>query len=114
MKDNEFYLAALREAYWPVVILVLLGIAFGGAMLFDGFLLSAFAKLRWGFWGMATMWAILSSVFETSVAGAVQEFAAPMYLSWLTWRSGRLWLAIICDVWNSSVLFAIMAFSVWG
>lgn len=113
-KDNEYYLTALREAYWPVVIPLLLGIAFAGEILFQGFLLSGFAKLRWGFWGMAvTMGAILSGVSSTVLAGAAQEFVITVYACWLTWRSGRIWLAIFCELWGSAVLFAIMAIGTW-
>jgi hypothetical protein len=56
---------------------------------------------------------VLSAAVATSVAGAVQDFAMITYVSWLTWRSGRLWLAIICELWASTILFAIMAFSSW-
>lgn len=113
-KDNEYYLAALRETYWPVVILLLLGIVVGGETLFEGFLLSGFAKLRWGFWGMAvTTGAALSAATATTVAGAVQELVIVLYAYWLTWRSGRIWLAIICELWGSALLFVILAAVAW-
>lgn len=112
--QNEPDLGALGEPYWPLVIVALHGLALVSEILFQGFLASGVAKLRWGFWILVvTTGIVLSAAVATSVAGAVQDFAMITYVSWLTWRSGRLWLAIICELWASTILFAIMAFSAW-
>jgi hypothetical protein len=113
--DNQPYLAALHEPYWPLVIVALPGMAFVSELLFQGFLASGVAKLRWGFWGLVvTAGVALSAAVATSVAGAMQDFVMIVYASWLTWRSGRLWLAVICEMWASTILFAVLAFSAWG
>ena len=114
-KDNEFYLAILRESYWPLVILTLPALVLASELLFQGFLLSGVAKWHWGFWGLVVIvGTALSAAVATSVAGAVQDFVLMVYPCWLTWRSGRLWLAIICELSQSTVLLAILAVGAWA
>jgi membrane protease YdiL (CAAX protease family) len=64
---------------------------------FRGFLLSALAKTRLGFWGGA----LISNVLWTSLhatyswAGVVSVFVAGLVLSWLVWRTGSIKPAIV-------------------
>ncbi len=64
---------------------------------FRGFLLSALAKTRLGFWGAALisniLWASLHGMY--SWAGLVSVFVAGLILSWLVWRTGSVKPAII-------------------
>jgi uncharacterized protein len=64
---------------------------------FRGFLLSALAKTRLGFWGAAlisnSLWASLHGMY--SWAGLVSVFVAGLILSWLVWRTGSIKPAIV-------------------
>ncbi len=64
---------------------------------FRGFLLSALAKTRLGFWGAA----LIANVLWTSLhgtytwAGVASVFTAGLILSWLVWRTGSIKPAIV-------------------
>jgi len=64
---------------------------------FRGFLLSALAKTRLGFWGAAlianVLWTSLHGTY--SWAGVVSVFVAGLILSWLVWRTGSIKPAIV-------------------
>lgn len=64
---------------------------------FRGFLLSALAKTRLGFWGAAVtaniLWASLHGMY--SWAGLVSVFVAGLILSWLVWRTDSIKPAIV-------------------
>jgi len=64
---------------------------------FRGFLLSALAKTRLGFWGAAVianvLWTSLHGTY--SWAGLVSVFVAGLILSWLVWRTGSIKPAIV-------------------
>ena len=64
---------------------------------FRGFLLSALAKTRLGFWGAAllanVLWTSLHATY--SWAGVASVFVAGLLLSWLVWRTGSIKPAIV-------------------
>lgn len=64
---------------------------------FRGFLLSALAKTRIGFWGGAmvsnTLWSALHATY--SWAGMSSVFLAGLILSWLVWRTGSIKPALV-------------------
>lgn len=64
---------------------------------FRGFLLSALAKSRLGFWGGAmlsnALWTSLHATY--SWAGVASVFVAGVILSWLVWRTGSIKPAIV-------------------
>ncbi len=64
---------------------------------FRGFLLSALAKTRLGFWGAALtaniLWTALHGTY--SWAGIASVFVAGLILSWLVWRTGSIKPAIV-------------------
>lgn len=64
---------------------------------FRGFLLSALAKTRLGFWGAAlianVLWTSLHGTY--SWAGVVSVFVAGLILSWFVWRTGSIKPAIV-------------------
>jgi membrane protease YdiL (CAAX protease family) len=77
---------------------------------FRGFLLSALAKTRLGFWPAATISAALWTALHAgySYAGLASVFAGGMALSWLMWRTGSLRAVVVAHaVANvAAVLFA--------
>lgn len=79
-------------------------------LLFRGFLLSALAATRIGFWPAAILatlaWTALH--FTYSWVGMLEVFVIGLYFSWLLWRTGSLWPALFCHaLYNSSLLAAL-------
>lgn len=79
-------------------------------LLFRGFLLSALAQTRLGFWGAA----LISTALWTSLhigytaVGIVEVSIIGLFFSWLLWRTGSLRVAIFCHaVYNSLIVLAL-------
>jgi uncharacterized protein len=74
---------------------------------FRGFLLSALAQTRIGFWGGAivtnSLWTALHATY--SWAGVASVFVAGLILSWLVWRTGSIKPSIITHALGN--LFAL-------
>ncbi len=80
-------------------------------LLFRGLLVAAVAPTRMGFTGAAlvanVLWTALHAGY--SVYGLAEVFALGLYLSWLLWRSGSLWLPIACHaIYNTTVALAVL------
>jgi len=80
-------------------------------LLFRGFLLSALAQTRLGFWGAA----LISTALWTSLhvgytaVGIIEVSIIGLFFSWLLWRTGSLRVAIFCHaVYNSLIVLALM------
>lgn len=75
---------------------------------FRGFLLSALAKTRVGFWGGAVianiLWTSLHATY--SWAGVSSVFLAGLILSWLVWRTGSIKPAIITHALGNAFALA--------
>lgn len=81
-------------------------------LLFRGFLLSALAQTRLGFWGAA----LVSTALWTSLhigytaVGIIEVSIIGLFFSWLLWRTGSLRVAIFCHaVYNSLIVLALRA-----
>jgi len=80
-------------------------------LLFRGFLLSALARSRLGFWGAAIvcsgLWTALHAGY--SLAGVIEVFLIGLYLSWLLWRTGSLRVTLFCHgLYNALVLVVLL------
>lgn len=79
-------------------------------LLFRGFLLSALARTRLGFWGAAliatALWTALHIGY--SIVGILEVFIIGLFFSWLLWRTGSLRVAIFCHaLYNSLIVLAL-------
>ena len=77
---------------------------------FRGFLQSALAQTRLGFWGAAlitnTAWTALHAGY--TLTGLVDVFVAGLLFSWVLWRSGSLWVPIVCHAFYNGLIFAVL------
>jgi len=91
-------------------------IAFGAPaseeLAFRGFLLPALAKSGLGFAGAAVvtsaMWTVLHAGY--SVAGLLEVFLIGLYLSAALWRTGSLWVPLVCHGLYNALLFAVLPY----
>lgn len=97
--DSRFLVEGLRSPLWPFTVLMAVILApLWEELVFRGFLLSALAKSRIGFAGGAVissgLWAMLHMGYSTPAL--VTVLFAGLALSWLVWKTGNLWIAIVC------------------
>jgi uncharacterized protein len=113
MADLRPHLELIRSDTW---LLAALAIGVGAPLMeeltFRGFLQSALAQ-RVGFWPAALIttaaWTLLH--WGYSVAGMAEVFLIGLYFSWLLWRSGSLWPALICHALYNSGLVLLLRFA---
>ncbi len=110
--DMQQFVPMIRGPSWPLTALsVGVGAPISEELLFRGFVLSALAQWRFGFWPAAllvnTVWAAFHIGY--SVVGLLEVFVGGVYMSWLLWRSGSIWLPIICHAATNCVFLAILA-----
>lgn len=99
------------DAFWLFALAIVVGAPLSEELLFRGFLLSALARSRLGFFGAALLttlgWTVLHAGY--SGLGLVEVFLAGLLFSWLLWRTGNLWVPLICHgFYNGMVLLAII------
>jgi uncharacterized protein len=76
-------------------------------LLYRGFLLSALARTRLGFWGAALVaTALWTALHDYSAVGSAGVFTMGLFISWLLWRTGSLWVAIFCHALHNSLALA--------
>jgi membrane protease YdiL (CAAX protease family) len=112
MADVAPFLPMLQAPIWPVTALAVgIGAPLSEELLFRGFLLSALASWRWGFWpaALAANMAWTSFHLGYSIAGLLEVFIGGLYISWLLWRTGSLWLPIIAHGATNIFFLAIIA-----
>lgn len=109
--DSKWLTDGLHSPYWWGVFVIAVVLApLWEELTFRGFLLSALAQTRLGFWGAAGIsnaaWTLLHANY--SVAGLVSVFGAGLMLSWLVWRTGSIRAPVVAHaVFNfSAVLFS--------
>ena len=110
--DMQQFVPMIQGSLWPLTALgVGVGAPLSEELLFRGFALSAVAKWRYGFWPAALMVNIIWTAFHIgySVVGVLEVFVGGLYLTWLLWRSGSIWLPIICHAVTNCVFLAILA-----
>jgi len=111
--DMMQFLPMLRGPYWPLTGLgVGVGAPISEELLFRGFLLSALAQWRFGFWPAALVANAVWTGFHAgySAAGLIEVFIGGAYFSWLLWRSGSIWLPILCHAANNVTFLVIVFF----
>ncbi len=98
------------EYWWLLLIVAVIGAPLSEELLFRGFLQSALAQSRLGFWGAAlitnTAWAALHAGY--TLTGLVDVFIAGLLFSWVLWRSGSLWVPIVCHGLYNGLIFAVL------
>jgi membrane protease YdiL (CAAX protease family) len=112
LADMVQFLPMIQGSLWPLTALsVGIGAPLSEELLFRGFVLSAVAKWRYGFWPAAllvnTVWTVFH--FGYSAVGMLEVFVGGLYMSWLLWRSGSIWLPIICHAATNCAFLAILA-----
>jgi hypothetical protein len=103
--------ARLFGERWILALLVVgLGAPLSEELLFRGFLLSALAKSRIGFWGGAVittgLWTALHAGYST--VGILEVALIGLFFSWLLWRTGSLWVAIVCHALYNSLIVIVL------
>jgi uncharacterized protein len=75
---------------------------------FRGFLLSALAQSRLGFWGAALVANVLWTALHASYSwpGVASVFVAGLILSWLVWRTGSIKPAIVTHALGNAFALA--------
>lgn len=112
MSDVAPFLPMLQAPMWPVTALAVgIGAPVSEELLFRGFVLSALARWRGGFWPAAIVANVAWTSFHLgySVAGLLEVFLGGLFFSWLLWRTGSLWLPIICHAATNIVFLAVIA-----
>lgn len=99
------------DAFWLFGLAIVVGAPLSEELLFRGFLLSALAQSRIGYFGATLLttlgWTVLHAGY--SGLGLIEVFLAGLLFSWLLWRTGNLWVPVVCHAfYNGIVLFAIM------
>ena len=103
------------DAFWLFALAIVVGAPLSEELLFRGFLLSALAQSRLGYFGAALLttlaWTVLHAGY--SGLGLVEVFLAGLLFSWLLWRTGNLWVPLVCHAfYNGIVLIAIVVIMV--
>lgn len=112
MEDVRPFLEPLRsDAFWLFALAIVVGAPLSEELLFRGFLLSALSQSRLGFFGAALVttlgWTVLHAGY--SGLGLVEVFLAGLFFSWLLWRTGNLWVPLVCHAfYNGVVLIALL------
>lgn len=112
MADAAQFLPMLKAPHWPLTALAIgIGAPISEELLFRGFLISALAKGASGFWPAALLANVVWTVFHLgySILGLLEVFCGGLYLTWLLWRSGSIWLPIICHAATNLVFLLIVA-----
>lgn len=92
-----------------------LGAPLSEELLFRGLLLAPLAG-RLGFWPAAVLvslaWTALH--WNYTLASLATVFAIGLYLAWTLWRTGSLWVAILCHAIYNCVLLAVLRYTPLG
>ena len=98
------------ESWWLMLLVAVIGAPLSEELLFRGFLQSALDQSRLGFWGAAlitnTAWAALHAGY--TLTGLVDVFIAGALFSWVLWRTGSLWVPIVCHGLYNGLIFAVL------
>jgi membrane protease YdiL (CAAX protease family) len=97
---------------WLAVIVIGVGAPLSEELLFRGFLQAALAKSRIGYFGASlvttTGWTALHAGY--SPAGLIEVFVIGLTFSWLLWRTGSLWVPMLCHAAYNSLLLVMLGF----
>jgi membrane protease YdiL (CAAX protease family) len=88
----------------PLLVVTAVGAPLSEELIYRGFLLSALARTRLGFWGAALLvtgaW---TALHDYSAFGIASVFMTGLVLAWLLWRTGSLRVVIFCHVLNNAL-----------
>jgi len=108
--DLRPFVRLFGEQMVLALLVVGVGAPLAEELLFRGFLLSALAGSRVGFWGGALittgLWTALHAGYST--AGIVEVFLIGLFFSWLLWRTGSLRVAIFCHALYNSLIVLVL------
>ena len=96
---------------WLLALLVVgIGAPLSEELLFRGFLLSALARSRLGFWPGAmittALWTALHAGYST--VGIAEVYLIGLYFCWLLWRTGSLRVAMFCHALYNSLIVLVL------
>jgi membrane protease YdiL (CAAX protease family) len=109
--DLRPFVRLIQGPDWLLAASVIgIGAPLSEELLFRGFVLSALAATRLGFWGAAIistgLWTALHAGY--SLVGILEVFIIGMFFSWLLWRTGSLRVTIFCHaLYNSLIVLAL-------
>jgi uncharacterized protein len=117
LTDVRPLVGIVTGSYWPLAAVVMaVGAPLSEELLFRGFLLGALAKARLGFAGAALVstgaWTVLHPGY--SLMGLVDVFANGLLFCWLLWRTGSLWVPLLCHAaYNGLIVLALLFAVKW-
>lgn len=111
--DLQVFAGLIRSSNWWLAALAIgAGAPLMEELLFRGFLQSALAQSRIGFWPAALLttlaWALLH--WGYSAVGLAEVFLIGVYFSWLLWKTGSLLPALFCHALYNSLLVLVLRF----
>lgn len=113
--DGQWLLEGLRSPYWWAVIIAAVVLApLWEEITFRGFLLSALAKSRIGYWPAAVLSAALWTLLHIGYSwpGLVSVFLAGIGMSWIMLRTGSMRAVVVAHaVVNTFSLIVISLFA---
>ncbi len=116
IEDVKPFLEPLQsDAFWLFALVIVIGAPLSEEILFRGFLQSALAGTRLGYFGATLLttlaWTVLHAGY--SGLGLVEVFIAGLFFSWLLWRTGNLRVPLVCHAfYNGVVLVALLVMPV--
>jgi hypothetical protein len=104
--DTKWLAEGLRsELWWGTALIAIVLAPIWEELTFRGFLLSALARTRLGYWPGAVissgLWTLLH--WGYSYPGLVSVFAAGLVLSWLMWRWGSMRAVVVAHGFANAV-----------
>jgi membrane protease YdiL (CAAX protease family) len=113
LADLRLFYDMVRGPDWILTAAVIgIGAPLSEELLFRGFLQSALARTRLGFWWAALITAALWTALHAgySAVGLVEVFSIGLIFSWLLWRTGSLWVPIVCHAVYNSLIVLVLRF----
>lgn len=115
--DTSSFVPLVNSVWWPLFALaIIVGAPLSEELLFRGFLQSALARSGIGFVGASLLttvgWTLLH--VQYSLLGLTQVCVIGLYLSWLLWRTGTLWLPILVHGTYNGLSFTLLKLGVIG
>jgi membrane protease YdiL (CAAX protease family) len=110
--DLRPFVRLFAEQWLLALLVVGIGAPVSEELLFRGFLQSALARTRIGFWWAALITTVLWTTLHAgySAVGLFEVFLIGLFFSWLLWRTGSLWVPIFCHAAYNSLIVLVLRF----